>query len=303
MRTLFTLLILTWSCVVSLRRIGVATNKVARVACMKLAAKSGSDKVYVCTECGMEHINWMGRCSSCNEWNCVKPMRLPKLSGKQSRPLDPRSIVSGGHGKAWLPNTDQSGGMIGMNSIDISETTLRHTLRSGELNRVLGGGLVRGSTILLAGEPGIGKSTLLIQLANDIVTNKRGTVVYISGEENPQQIAARAARLKLSTDGIFVLCDCDTDRAGMLQYCHNHMKYYGICLYNNTMLIICYYSANDSNDVGNRRHRSAGACHCGLRTNNDVIVQRELSGQCGTDSRLHSPTGATRKAHRCVYFD
>ena len=73
---------------------------------------------------------------------------------------------------------------------------------------------MNGSTILLAGEPGIGKSTLMIQLANNLASKKLGTVVYISGEENPQQIAARAARLQLSTEDIFVLCDVDIDRAG-----------------------------------------------------------------------------------------
>lgn len=106
--------------------------------------------------------------------------------------------------------------MVSMKSIDVSQATLRHTLGSEEVNRVLGGGLVKGSTVLLAGEPGIGKSTLMIQLAHNIATKKLGTVVYVSGEENPQQIAARAARLKLSTDDIFVLCDVDTDRAGTI---------------------------------------------------------------------------------------
>ena len=217
MKALALLLLVTLNWVASLRlkrAICSAAARSGQAPLTRMAAAKSSDDVFVCTECGMEHIKWMGRCSSCNEWNCIKPMRLPKLSAKQSRPLDPRTIGIAGQSNGWLPNTDQSGGMVSMNSIDISEATLRHTLRSGELNRVLGGGLVRGSTILLAGEPGIGKSTLLIQLANDIVTNKRGTVVYISGEENPQQIAARAARLQLSTDGIFVLCDCDTDRAG-----------------------------------------------------------------------------------------
>lgn len=215
MQKLLVLLLVSLYCASSFRQSSSgcsAQGKCRLTTHIKVAAAKTADEVYVCTECGMEHIKWMGRCTSCNEWNCVKPMRIPKLSTKLSRPLDPRAIGNGG--KPWLPQTEQSGGMISMNSIDISETTLRHTLQSNELNRVLGGGLVRGSTILLAGEPGIGKSTLLLQLANDIVTNKRGTVVYISGEENPQQIAARAARLQLSTDGVFVLCDCDTDRAG-----------------------------------------------------------------------------------------
>jgi DNA repair protein RadA/Sms len=121
--------------------------------------------------------------------------------------------------------------MISMNTIDAADATFRYDLRSAELNRVLGGGLVRGSTILLAGEPGIGKSTLLMQLANNLATKQYGSVVYLSGEENPQQIAARALRLGLSTDGIFVLCDVDTDNAGRLLHptLHSIYRHHLIC--------------------------------------------------------------------------
>jgi DNA repair protein RadA/Sms len=101
-----------------------------------------------------------------------------------------------------------------MSTIDSRDSALRLALSSEELGRVLGGGLVKGSTILLAGEPGIGKSTLLLQLANDLVAKKYGSVVYLSGEENPQQVAARALRLQLGTDGIYLLCETDTDVAG-----------------------------------------------------------------------------------------
>lgn len=104
--------------------------------------------------------------------------------------------------------------MIRMNTIDANDATFRLRLQSQELNRVLGGGLVKGSAVLLAGEPGIGKSTLLLQLANNLVASNYGNVVYLSGEENPQQIAARALRLKLGTENIFVLCEGDTDLAG-----------------------------------------------------------------------------------------
>lgn len=189
-----------------------------------LHAKSKSDEVFVCSECGVEHINWVGQCTSCREWNCVKPFRIPKLNTQVQRPLDMRTRTNsrttpvGGTVPTWLPSTDYSGDMVRMSTIDVSAANFRHTLQSEEVNRVLGGGLVKGSTVLLAGEPGIGKSTLMIQLANNLASKKLGTVVYISGEENPQQIAARAARLRLSTDDIFVLCDVDMDRAGILTH-------------------------------------------------------------------------------------
>jgi DNA repair protein RadA/Sms len=174
----------------------------------RLRAKS-SNEVFYCTECGVEHVKWVGKCTSCNEWNCVKPMRVPKSSAKL-QPLDPRTLAN----TAWLPQNDQTGTMISMSTIDSRDSALRLALSSEELGRVLGGGLVKGSTILLAGEPGIGKSTLLLQLANDLVAKKYGSVVYLSGEENPQQVAARALRLQLGTNGIYLLCETDTDVAG-----------------------------------------------------------------------------------------
>lgn len=197
----------------------------------KLLMVKSTNEVFYCTECGVEHVRWVGRCTSCNEWNCVKPMRVPKLSQKEKqRPLDPRSLIGShlsqlpGKSPSWLPQGNQAGTMVSMNTIDSKDSTLRHNLESMELNRVLGGGLVRGSTVLLAGEPGIGKSTLLIQLAQNLVKTGCGTVVYISGEENPQQIAARAARLNLSADGIFLLCDVDVDRAG--EFSHNILLFF-----------------------------------------------------------------------------
>jgi len=111
---------------------------------------------------------------------------------------------------AWLPT--QQMGMVPMRSVDLHAATARLALTSNETNRVLGGGLVKGSAVLLAGEPGVGKSTLMMQLAED-VASRWGPVVYVSGEENAQQIAARAARLGLATDDIYLICDVDADRA------------------------------------------------------------------------------------------
>ena len=187
---------------------------VSRFSTTRLHAKAAKvSEVFYCTECGVEHVKWVGRCTSCGEWNCVKEMRVSKLNTKQG-PLDPRNTC--GALPTWLPQSDQSGTLIKLKDIDTSYTSFKHSVQSKELNRVLGGGLVRGSVILLAGEPGIGKSTLLIQLATDLTTNKRGSVVYISGEENPQQVAARASRLGLSMEDIYVMCATDADHAGKL---------------------------------------------------------------------------------------
>lgn len=170
----------------------------------------------------IEHIKWAGRCTACKEWNTIKEMKISRAALK---PLDTRS-ATGHQSPTWLPQTEQSGRLIEMSSVDLQSATERFQLDSGELNRVLGGGLVRGSVVLLAGEPGIGKSTLIIQMAHHFASQSMGRVVYVSGEENPQQIVARANRLQLSTNNIFLICGADTDRIGtrqlLLCYLLNH---------------------------------------------------------------------------------
>jgi DNA repair protein RadA/Sms len=100
-----------------------------------------------------------------------------------------------------------------MTSVNLDASTQTLPIFSKEVNRVLGGGIVKGSVVLLAGEPGMGKSTLLLQLAASVVENSKRRVVYLSGEENSEQIAARAKRLGLDTSDIFLICDIDADEA------------------------------------------------------------------------------------------
>lgn len=132
---------------------------------LKLPAKISNNEIFYCTECGVEHIKWVGRCTACREWNTVKEMKF----NKNMLPLDNRiniklqntlSTSSIGSSSSWLPTTDLSGEILAMNSIDVDKATKRLVLFSDEVNRVLGGGLVNGSTILLAGEPGIGYITI-----------------------------------------------------------------------------------------------------------------------------------------------
>ena len=128
--------------------------------------------VFVCQSCGAQSPKWIGRCASCGEWNTY----VEELTS------------SGSASKANIKRTSKPE--------KITEVELhdehRLVLPDGELNRVLGGGLVQGSLILLGGEPGIGKSTLLLQLAIHLQKIK---TVYVSGEESGQQIRMRAERL------------------------------------------------------------------------------------------------------------
>lgn len=198
------------------------------------------DEIFFCESCGTEHIKWMGRCSSCKEWNSIKPFRQAKLS---STSLDPRALASiasstslssfptsnapskmsspstsrastNFQSNRWVAGNDFNSAAVLTPMTSISEIgpMKRMELFSEEMNRVLGGGLVRGSVVLMAGEPGVGKSTLLLQIASSM-TNSNSSVVYISGEENPQQIVLRANRLGLQQDRIFLICDVDIDKA------------------------------------------------------------------------------------------
>lgn len=147
--------------------------------------------VYFCQNCGTESAKWVGKCPSCGEWNTfveeiVKPedkKGIPGSSGKKT-PVKPRLLK------------------------DVSiENRPRTDMQDPELNRVLGGGLVPGSLTLIAGEPGIGKSTLLLQIA--LLLPKVATL-YISGEESPEQIRMRAERIGPLHDNFVVLCETDT---------------------------------------------------------------------------------------------
>ena len=148
--------------------------------------------VFFCASCGGESIRWQGRCPQCGEWNTLVEERVRKESGGKaisSRPLEQAA-----------PLTELSGAM-----------EARWHLGLSELDNVLGGGLVPGSSVLLAGEPGIGKSTLLLQLAQGF--SATGQTLYISGEESPRQILSRAARLQTISDNILLLAENEISRA------------------------------------------------------------------------------------------
>jgi DNA repair protein RadA/Sms len=136
-----------------------------------MATKSKSKKAYFCKSCGNEFAQWMGKCPACNEWNSLIEELVIK-EDKQARGRAPMKAES----KKALPLSEIH-----------REENERIPTGYGELDRVLGGGLVPGSIVLLGGEPGIGKSTLTLQVAMEL----KSKVLYISGEESLQQIKMR----------------------------------------------------------------------------------------------------------------
>ena len=157
--------------------------------------------VYVCSECGQEAAKWVGKCPACGQWNTMKEMRVAGGSPKIQNPKI--NMVLG---------DEHRNRPIAVQDIE-ADKEVRIDMGDGELNRVLGGGLVEGSLVLLGGEPGIGKSTLVLQT---VLRLKDRKVLYVSGEESARQIKLRAGRLggssaNLSQDGLgeglLVLCE------------------------------------------------------------------------------------------------
>ncbi len=150
---------------------------------------------YVCDNCGHGSVKWIGKCPSCGQWNTFKEIRVaPSVSGGGKR------LTSGGVG-----NTSSTRNMPMPISKVQAKDEPRIDLHDDELNRVLGGGLVRGSIVLLGGEPGIGKSTLVLQT---ILRMPEKRILYVSGEESTHQLKMRADRIEENVaDNVIVLSE------------------------------------------------------------------------------------------------
>lgn len=147
-----------------------------------------SKTVYFCSNCGADTPKWVGQCPVCGEWNTMVEERVERNSKtKESilRPAKPKKL----------------------SEIEITSES-RIKMPSNELNRVLGGGLVAGSLTLLGGEPGIGKSTLLLQ---NILSIRSRRILYVSGEESPTQLKLRAERIGKVSDNTYILCETRLD--------------------------------------------------------------------------------------------
>ena len=150
---------------------------------------------YVCTECGYDSAKWLGRCPSCGAWDSFKEVRLGKAP-----------VASYRHADASVSGADSSRRVKRLSEIEHTDE-VRLDTHDEEFNRVLGGGLVKGSLVLLGGEPGIGKSTLLLQT---VLKMQDLNVLYVSGEESERQIKMRA--LRLGGGDISILCETSLEK-------------------------------------------------------------------------------------------
>ncbi len=144
---------------------------------------------YVCTQCGTSATKWSGRCPDCGEWNSYEEL---KVAAKQKKGKKP----------------EKQGLVLALSEVEVSETS-RTPTSINEMDRVLGGGIVPGSAILIGGDPGIGKSTILIQIMAAISQYQK--VLYITGEESLQQVGMRAQRLGLDCEALPALSETNVD--------------------------------------------------------------------------------------------
>lgn len=156
---------------------------------------------YVCSDCGWNGAKWYGRCPNCGQWGTIKEFHEAKISPASSRASSAKPLSKKEKDRILRPVTDEG-----------LENVVRIPTGFGEFDRVLGGGIVPGAVILMAGEPGIGKSTLLLETAGNIArslvsTGKR--VLYISGEESLSQIRMRARRIGAVVDNLLLASTMD----------------------------------------------------------------------------------------------
>ena len=146
--------------------------------------------VYCCRECGFETANWAGKCPSCGAWNSLAEVKLDSVSPQKGS----RERIERAKPKK-------------ITDLNMSEE-IRLSTGISELDRVLGGGAVAGSLVLVGGAPGIGKSTLLLQMCGNLLDRR---ILYVTGEESERQLKLRAVRLGVNGENLFVLPETDLD--------------------------------------------------------------------------------------------
>lgn len=151
---------------------------------------AGKNKtIYVCSQCSYESVKWYGKCPQCGEWNTMEET-MPTIVQKQGTHKSRENIQS-------------------VKSLKDIDSTIENRIKTNikEFDRVLGGGIVEGSLVLISGDPGIGKSTILLQICQNLGLNKK--ILYISGEESERQIKLRANRLSVDTDNLYIFAHTD----------------------------------------------------------------------------------------------
>ena len=204
--------------------------------------------VYFCSNCGNESPKWLGKCPNCGEWNTYVEEKVTVKSAKES----------------LLPASSMDNAPVRLSEIK-GEKEERIQMPSGELNRVLGGGLVPGSIILVGGEPGIGKSTLVLQNMLRIRSRK---VLYVSGEESAKQLKMRADRLGADGGECFILCETSLEKI----FAHLRSTSPGIVVIDSIQTIASEALESSAGSVGQVRECAAAFLKYAKETGTPVIL-------------------------------
>jgi DNA repair protein RadA/Sms len=212
---------------------------------------------YVCTNCGAEFLKWEGRCSSCGEWETV--VEMPDVSDDKS----PKTAVPS----------------LATSISKLSKTSQKNRISTGfdELDRVLGGGLVPGGVILLAGEPGIGKSTLLLQVGLNLA--KKNKVLYVAGEESPSQLFTRLKRIEKaksdskSGDNLVVTEDTNVENISALIKSES----FGLVIVDSIQSMVSSSSRSYAGSVGQVRVSGAELTRVAKRTETPIVIVGQIT--------------------------
>ena len=204
--------------------------------------------VYFCSNCGNESPKWLGKCPNCGEWNTFVEEKVTVKSGKES----------------LLPASSMDNVPVRLSEIK-GEKEERILMPSGELNRVLGGGLVPGSIILVGGEPGIGKSTLVLQNMLRIRSRK---VLYVSGEESAKQLKMRADRLGADGGECYILCETSLEKI----FTHLRNTSPGIVVIDSIQTIASEALESSAGSVGQVRECAAAFLKYAKETGTPIIL-------------------------------
>ena len=230
---------------------------------------------FVCTECGGISPKWVGQCGHCNAWNTLFEEAATSLSTKKM--------------PGWIQERSQ---VIQADSLTFKEE-LRIDTGLSELNRVLGGGVVPGSVVLIGGDPGIGKSTILIQMLATL--SKHYSVLYVTGEESLQQVVMRAKRLQLPTDKLTLLAETQVET--ILEHLETEKP--EIVVIDSIQTIFTEIVASAPGSVSQVRESAAGLVRFAKRTQTALF----LVGHVTKDGALAGPRVLEHMVDSVLYFE
>lgn len=237
---------------------------------------------YVCASCGYEAARWLGCCPDCGEWNTFEEQRKAAPAAASAKTAE----------KAARYQTAHKSDIVPLSQVEERQEP-RATTGNEELDRVLGGGLVTGSAILLGGDPGIGKSTLLLQVSGSL--SQRCRVLYVSGEESVLQLKMRASRIGVPQDKLFVLAENDVE--SILEKCEAMQP--DVLIIDSIQTMVSEDSASAPGSVSQVRQSAGAIVRYAKETGTSVFIV----GHVTKEGSLAGPRILEHMVDAVLYFE